>query len=351
MIRIYSLDYLRGISAFLIMIYHFLSWTYGDFSSENTLGRFGLYGVSIFFILSGLTLYNVYYSTSQLNRINLSEFFIKRIFRILPLLILTTLTYILLFEKKADLSTVILNITGLFGYFEWDNYIATGAWSIGNEIVFYTIFPFFIFFLRKKKLFATLMYLLSFLTFIFFAFVLIKGNNFSDLEWTYYTNPFNQLFLFFSGIVIGHFLCDKKIHQTTIVVLLTITLLLFISIPVHGERINLIKGYNRIYFSFISIAITGLFFKLNSIKLNVLHSSLLKLGEMSYALYLIHPITWNIYIILKGKIIGENIYLPNYINLPLVCILSIFISHFVYILFEKKFIKIGRFIIDRLKLS
>ena len=59
--RLYNLDYLRGIVAFGIMIYHYFLWTFGKFSADTFIGRLGIYGVSIFYVLSGLTLYYVYY--------------------------------------------------------------------------------------------------------------------------------------------------------------------------------------------------------------------------------------------------------------------------------------------------
>lgn len=58
--RIDSLDYLRGIMALLIMLYHYYSWIYSGFDSSEFMGRIGVYGVSIFYILSGLTLYVAY---------------------------------------------------------------------------------------------------------------------------------------------------------------------------------------------------------------------------------------------------------------------------------------------------
>ena len=59
--RLYNLDYLRGLVTFGIMIYHYLSWTLGKFTADTFMGRVGIYGVSIFYVLSGLTLYYVYY--------------------------------------------------------------------------------------------------------------------------------------------------------------------------------------------------------------------------------------------------------------------------------------------------
>jgi len=59
--RLNSLDYLRGIAAFGIMIYHYSSWTFGRFHADNFMGRVGVYGVAIFYVLSGLTLFHVYH--------------------------------------------------------------------------------------------------------------------------------------------------------------------------------------------------------------------------------------------------------------------------------------------------
>ena len=58
--RIYSLDYLRGITALAIMFFHLTSWTFGKYNAEDLMGRIGLYGVSVFYILSGLTLSLIY---------------------------------------------------------------------------------------------------------------------------------------------------------------------------------------------------------------------------------------------------------------------------------------------------
>ncbi|MCB0760440.1 MAG: acyltransferase family protein, partial [Flavobacteriales bacterium] len=73
--RLYNLDYLRGLAAFGIMIYHYLTWTLGKFSADDFLGRLGVYGVSVFYVLSGLTLYYVYFHKMQPTRQELVSFF------------------------------------------------------------------------------------------------------------------------------------------------------------------------------------------------------------------------------------------------------------------------------------
>ena len=60
--RIESLDWLRGLMAIAIMFYHLTSWHISPLDSSNILGRLGIYGVSVFFVLSGLSMAVVYSS-------------------------------------------------------------------------------------------------------------------------------------------------------------------------------------------------------------------------------------------------------------------------------------------------
>src|SRR5262245_60491552 len=89
--RLYNLDYLRGLAAFGIMLYHYLTWTLGIFPADTIVGRVGIYGVSTFYVLSGLTLYYVYYGKMKPSAQDTAAFFKKRIFRIFPLLWLVTI--------------------------------------------------------------------------------------------------------------------------------------------------------------------------------------------------------------------------------------------------------------------
>src|SRR4051812_42709272 len=94
--RLPGLDYLRGLAAFGIMTYHYSSWTFGEQVASSFLGRVGIYGVAIFYILSGQTLSYIYSSKLQLVSVDLLTFFKKRFFRIFPLLWLATLLSIAL---------------------------------------------------------------------------------------------------------------------------------------------------------------------------------------------------------------------------------------------------------------
>lgn len=72
--RLHNLDYLRGLAAFGIMIYHYCSWELGDFSSDTIMERIGIYGVAIFYVLSGLTLFHVYFEKLHFSKESIFSF-------------------------------------------------------------------------------------------------------------------------------------------------------------------------------------------------------------------------------------------------------------------------------------
>lgn len=125
---------------------------YAPLDSSNALGRLGVYGVSIFFILSGLSVAIVYNASIKdiTTSINL---FIRRILRIWPLL---WVVCFLIFFKMYMSGTyswklLLINITTLFGFIKPTAYLATGAWSIGNEMVYYALTPLIFYLYNYKK--------------------------------------------------------------------------------------------------------------------------------------------------------------------------------------------------------
>lgn len=79
--RLEPLDWLRGLMALSIMLYHFGPWH----DAAHPIGRLGIYGVSIFFILSGLSM-AIAYDRYICDVPSSVSFFIRRLFRIWPLL-------------------------------------------------------------------------------------------------------------------------------------------------------------------------------------------------------------------------------------------------------------------------
>ena len=101
------------------MLYHYATWSTGELNAQTFGGRVGIYGVAIFYVLSGLTLTYRYRDEIELNFRSLGIFFKKRFFRIFPLLWLATAMSIALSKKAAPITDVLLNLSGLFGLLSW----------------------------------------------------------------------------------------------------------------------------------------------------------------------------------------------------------------------------------------
>lgn len=336
--RIDELDYLRGLAALSIVIYHLSFWIFGESHPSSFLSKGGIYGVSIFYILSGLTLFIVYnkgFNTQE----GLLSFYIKRIFRIYPLLIFATVVYIIFASSDKTLFDILLNVTGLFGFIKPHGYIATGAWAIGNELVFYFLFPLLLIAAVKKRILFYICFCLSIIAGIWFAFYGIEQNSSIVMAWPKYVNPLNQIFLFISGIVIGTIgKIEIKLFKSKWV--LAILMLFFVFYPVK-TRLDLITGPERLIFSATMFLLCWLFYSINFSMHKHLKKVLTLLAEISYPLYLMHPIVYAF--LLRFNVIKENQILFFTISF----LTSFIVSYIIYKLLDKPCVKIGNRIINK----
>lgn len=345
--RIHNLDYLRGLAAFGIMIYHYLYAVFGKFDSESIFGRIGLYGVSIFYVLSGLTLYLVYKNKMDFSYNQIRNFFIKRFFRIFPLMWLAIiLTIIFINRDIPSYWNLFLNLSGLFGIFNWDTYFAMGLWSIGNELVFYLFFIPILFLAQKKKILFLFTYLIIFVIYLYFAFSVFEKNSpekFTIVNmWGDYVNPLNQLFLFISGIMLGYIFESKKIENNKInITILIIGLLIFIFYPENGNPINLVSEYSRLIFSFSSIIICYGFYSVKFHLPNIISNNLIFLGTVSYSIYLLHPLVFHLVRHIVDYISAQFKELPYFTTVIISIIATIWISNFTFKYFESYWNKFG----------
>ena len=97
--RNYKIDILRGVSILLVLIHHFnipyklhdtfLSIPIGGGSLSTLIARNGNYGVNMFFVISGfLITQHTLQRSGSLAQIKLKDFYIRRIARIIPCLVL-----------------------------------------------------------------------------------------------------------------------------------------------------------------------------------------------------------------------------------------------------------------------
>lgn len=335
--RVTSLDYVRGLAAFGILLYHYQSWIFGNFDAASVWGRVGLYGVGLFYVLSGLTLYHVYEQRLTPQPETVSDFYLKRLFRIFPLLWLVMTIYLIRDPRPVE-GSIFLNYSGLFGLLEWEKAIGVGVWSIGNELVFYLLFPLFMFSAKYSRLTFLLLSLLIVAIGVYFAFYKLSAAAPLADQWRDYTNPLNQAFLFLGGFCIGLFGKYRFVNDWLLLLMLTLAIGIFCFYPAAGETATLVSGFNRIVFSATCLVACWSMYKLPISPPVLIDAVLKKLGEISYALYLLHPIVYNE---LTGYGTNQGI-LPPWLLLGTATGITLLLCLLVFHFYEQPFIRLGQ---------
>jgi peptidoglycan/LPS O-acetylase OafA/YrhL len=298
--RINALDYLRGLMALAVMAFHFQKWHTGAWDAQTLLGKLGVYAVSAFFVLSGLTLAHVYQNRLGTSGTELKRYFIHRFIRIFPLLWLVTAITIAI-NDHTDLVTALLNFTGLFVCVVPIRDIAHGVWSIGDELVYYAIFPIFIYFFRRKQVIWMLLLLgLSLLLGGIYAFVWLHAERSFVQQWDVYVQPMNHAFFFLAGAFLA---LQIKPHNRLFLLFSALGFgLLFYFWPNCSNPNDLILGLNRVMLSLAVIGFCSCLYHLDFVAEKPLHRVLSWLGEISYALYLIHPLAYRFGNVMAAKV-------------------------------------------------
>ena len=342
--RLHGLDYLRGLSALGIMVYHYSTWTWGELPPSSFLGRVGIYGVANFYVLSGITLSYIYASQLTLSKADLLDFYKRRFFRIFPLLWLATIVSILLSKHVPNIADLLLNLTGLFGLFKWNSYFATGAWSIGNELTFYLAFPLLIFLLRKRNFGSLAALGIPVLLFLYFAFYLLQAGRPLADQWHSYTNPLNQIALFSAGVVLGRFTNPALTRTYHSLLAGILALCLFTIVPVTGISSALVTGFTRVFLSSSCVLLGYSFFRTARAPA-YLDKPLALLGQISYSLYLLHPVVYAVckaVFVMLYKIGNSNyILVGNRVLFITQMSVSLVVSYLSYRYFERHFISLG----------
>ncbi len=301
--RVESIDWLRGLMAVSIMVFH-LTWRFiRPLDSNDFVGRLGIYGVSVFFILSGLSI-AVAYSQFINNTRSSLLFIIRRIFRIWPLFWVCTILSILQKNttqaNNSSLDVILLNVSTTFGFIRPDAYISMGAWSIGSEMVYYALTPIILVLYSKKKILGDSCLIISCLAMLVFCFFLIKSKEslVKPEQWRVYINPLNNLFLYLSGISMYYNMKDAAVKPSMVIISIATSVIFFVWYPVSGNLINIVTGFNRILFVTASILMVISFYKFSFYDKVPLFISapLQQFGLATYGVYMLHPLVMDFFL-------------------------------------------------------
>ncbi|WP_279290175.1 acyltransferase family protein [Clostridium cibarium] len=244
----------------------------------------------------------------------------------------------------------ISNITTTFGFFDPESYISAGAWSIGNEMVYYVMTPIVIIAYNRKKIFGNILFIVSLIIGYLFAFIFLDPNIDLNMQWGTYVNPFNNFFFYVGGIAIYYNLKDIKFNRYFNNIIVLISIAVFCFIPISGNQIMITTLIWRIVFSVLCFVIVIGFYKLKLNIPEVIGRSFELFGIATYGVYLLHPVVYNIinFIFIRLKLpSGRGGWdLLIVISVSLGTILLALIS---YYKFELKFMRYGKklFIINK----
>ncbi len=147
--KIFYLDFIRVISMFIIVTYHFyvhfVDYNINGFYTIFSNGKWGLIGVTLFFMISGASLMYNYKEN-----IDLKKYFKKRFLGIYPMfwIAYTVLFLYLFYINKSDIwgippLNILISYLGMDGYLSV--YVKTfyliGEWFLGCIVLIYILFP------------------------------------------------------------------------------------------------------------------------------------------------------------------------------------------------------------------
>ena len=142
--KLLGLDHLRAFAILYVILFHYQF--FGHPAWVNKIGVFGWSGVDLFFVLSGFLISGQLFATiAKGKEISVSEFFIKRFFRIIPPFLVVVVLYAALPAARewGHLSPLwrYLTFTLNFGLDLRKYGTFSHAWSLCVEEQFYLVLP------------------------------------------------------------------------------------------------------------------------------------------------------------------------------------------------------------------
>lgn len=306
---------LRGIAALLVCLFHFVNSVTGYVVNPVVLNVFhyGSYGVQLFFVISGivipLSLLKFNYSI-----VKWPKFFLKRITRIEPPYLVAILVAILLFYtrryfmgnhpalEEVNFKQVLLHLGYLIPFFKGYDWLNTVFWTLGIEFQYYLIISLLILLIIHGKILGRIVF---YVIFISMPFCLPASKLFFP-----YHAP-----LFLMGITwCLYFL--KRIHFFEFILVIIIsTYAVYLKIGTIDALVGILTVTCIHFFKTLSLKQLNFF------------------GDISYSLYLFHPLTGLSVINLLSHSFTEFWQKPFVVLAGL--IVAILFSYMMYRLIEK----------------
>jgi peptidoglycan/LPS O-acetylase OafA/YrhL len=285
--QINSLTATRFVAALMVFIHHFGTKVF-PFNQFVYFFDSGNLAVSYFFVLSGFVLYISY----DQSNISYADYFKRRVGRIVPVYLLALVLFIIVafcfYDYKFSnnlVRQIIYCALFLQAYFpQYALSLNSPAWTISVEMLFYILFPLFLFIeKRNTKFFVTITILL----FIVSQFIHLRyyqgGIKLSEkVEGYTFYHPFIHMSQFLLGMIGGYLYkkmknSDRKYKLLPILLFCAIVLLIAFRPVYISYHVGLLAPLFMLFI--LSVAINDP--KLLNIK------GLVFLGEISYGIYIL----------------------------------------------------------------
>ena len=311
--RNYKIDILRGISILLVLIHHFnipyklhdtfLGIPIGGESLSTLIARNGNYGVTMFFVISGfLITQHTLQRSGSLAQIKLKDFYIRRIARIMPCLVLLVAMVSVLGSlglqpfinqspNGVEVSYAVTVLSALSFWmnlliieYGWVNYALGVLWSLSVEEVFYLAFPVLCLALGRGK------------GFIIFLLVVIayapyfRALHFGEESGAYLYHYFSS----FDGIAIGCLTAMYAQHFKGVIynqkMIVAVTAFLMTALYFYAP-IKEVSTWGISVFALLTALLILCFTQDLKVKpISYTARSLVWIGQRSYEMYLFHLI-------------------------------------------------------------
>lgn len=323
---IYSIQILRGLAAFAVVLIHSEALMYDYYGvlsmklHEVQIFDDARSGVDLFFVISGFIMTYNYLKKGT----SWSDFIVNRIIRIVPLYWLLSISlYLLFLFVPALFSNLRLEfeqlIYSLFFMPNENSPVIKIGWTLNYEMFFYLLFS-LVFFLPKK---ADVQFVWLILALLVLSGLMIDSEN---IFFTHATSPLLTEFLI--GSILAHMYFEKQLKTVLGYVIAAVGLILVI-VPLPGGRvIDWGLGCALLFWGCLVLPLKDQVFE------NRFAKALIWLGDISFSLYLVHDFV----LPAVGKVwfrVGLNDNFPM-LTLPLLTILASVLGAWItYRLIEK----------------
>lgn len=315
-----DIDGMRAVAVLSVILFH------------AGLMPFGYLGVDVFFAISGFLITGIIHKESINGNFRIGNFYMRRIRRILPLVLTSTLVVLLIgyfFMLPNDLENISNSIlatdffsNNILEKITAKNYWATSnhfdplmhTWSLGIEEQFYLFFP-LIFFIKKdkKKIIPIIVMLLTITSIILY----IKSNNSSS---TFYFIQYRFFELSVGSLFALAFFEKKNSGRYKGITLLLLIALLAVPSTIINEKVRLIA---------VILAASLLLMPSHSsnkfIDITLSNPVLVWIGKISFSLYIWHQIVFAF----ARYHYFEHINISQSMLLILITFIVAFVSYFV----------------------